>query len=247
MAIVGDEKLWEGRLAELNRLAFPRENELNTLRATQPDTAFWKHHDAFTQTIVAYLSVMEIYFKGFDVIHSGKESADVSDALWDWVQKKGHRSPHTIASMNAAAQCSTLEGFLRALIPEWVDRRVADHVRARYRRKSRSGKGKPEELSKDLDHARKQLDVWLKPSGGGAFADWVKLVSIVFHCRFDPLTESVLEDMISFRHEITHPTKLHTDDSIDSPGPNRMICWSIAVTTMEYIITLSIVRAKASK
>ncbi len=191
---------------------------MNILRASQPDSAFWKQHDAFSQTIMAYLSVTKIYFKGFDMIHSGKESADVSERVRDWVQRKGFRSPHTIASMNAAAQCSTLEGFLRSLIPEWVDQRVAEHVRTHYRRKSRSGKGKPEELSKELDHARKQLDAWLKPSGGGAFADWVKLISLVFHCRFDSLTESVLEDMIAFRHEITHPTKLHTDNSIDSPG-----------------------------
>lgn len=246
MAIVDDADLWQKRYEELNKLGAARENEVNTLRATQPDAAFWKHHDAFTQTVMAYLHVTQTYLAGFSAIHRGADGVTESQLLRNWVKNVDiHRSGHTMASMSASAHCSTLEGFLRSLIPEWVDQRVVDHVRARYSRKSRSGKA--EELSKKVDSAWKQLDAWLKPSGGGAFADWLKLVSLVFQCRFAPPTESVLEDMITFRHEITHPSGLLTDGRIDSPGPNRTTCWTLAVLAMQYTITLSIVRAKASK
>jgi len=243
MAIVDDAALWGRRFEEMNSLANAITLEVDALKKEQPDSVFWKHQDSFRQTIFAYLSVTSTYFKGFDAIFRGVEGVKASDELRNWVRTVDrHRSVHTIASMNAAACCSSLEGFLRALIPEWVDQRVVDRVRASYRRPTRSGA--PEPLSSKPDSARKQLDTWLKPSGGAAFAEWLKLVSMAFQCKFTTPTEVVLEDMIRFRHTITHPTELLVDGAIDSPGAERLTCWQHATISMACTVTSSIVRAE---
>ena len=121
----------------------------------------------------------------------------VIDAIREWVKNVNrHRSAQAIASMCAAAFCSSLEGFLRAMVDHTVDQGVVDRVSRTYSRPTRSGQ--QERLSLRLEAARVQLDQWVKPSGGAGFSEWMRLLSALFRVSAPEPVQAVLKDLIGF-------------------------------------------------
>lgn len=243
MSFLNDTALWESRHALLNSIATPLIAEGNALKTQHAASLFWKHHQLFIEASSSYSSIALIYFVGFEAIFAGTPGVLVHDEVRSWTRRVSRsRSAYAIASMNASAQCSALEGFLRSTADDWVDQQVVDRVREQYQRPARSGQ--PQELSRRLPAARNQLDAWLKPSGGVAFTEWARLVSLVFGCSLPPDLAPILEDLIGFRHTITHPESLPDDATLQGPDGARVSCWGLAAMMMASTITYSVVGAR---
>ncbi len=232
--------LWEARLDQVNAELATLVEKSEALKVKCRASPIWRHNQLFIEASASFSAVPLIYFAGFNAILGDTPGVNASDKLQRWVKSVNrHRSAHVIACMNASAQCSALEGFLRSMNSESTDQAVVDLVRSNFSRTTRAGK--EEKLSKRLDGARNQLDMWLKPSGGGRFADWMRLVSLVFGCTVSPTVTEILDDLIMFRHAITHPEDLPDEPTIDSPDAARFVCWSLAAISTATTITHSLV------
>lgn len=242
MEATNDPALWETRHAQINTIVHPLVAGSEALRSRSATSPIWKSNDAFIQTSTSYSGAVLVYLAGFEAIYQDTPGINTSDELRAWVKKVDrNRSAMTIASMNASAICSTLEGFLRAIVADWADQTVVDRIRAEYQRPTRSGS--TETLSNRLAAAHKQLDTWLKPSGGAAFNGWLKVVRCTFQCSFPQLAETIVDDLIRFRHTITHPQELPTAGKINSPHAARISCWGLATIALTTTITHSVARA----
>lgn len=246
MSSLSDTALWATRLAQINAIEAALITEGEALKAQHAASPFWRHHQLFIEASANYSSIVLIYFAGFQAVFAGTPGVMVHDEVRNWTRRVNRsRSAYAISTMNASAQCSALEGFLRSTAGDWLDQPVVERVREQYQRQTRSGG--PQELSKSLPAARNQLDAWLKPTGGAAFTEWARLVSIVFGCSLPPELTPILEDLIGFRHMITHPSSLPDDVTLQRLDVARPSCWGLAAMVMASTITHSVVCARGGR
>ncbi len=239
-----DNMIWEQRHSDLNVLALQLQ-VADTLLRREVRSPLWAHLEGFSQAIRSHTSVALVYFAGFAAILQNAPGVDATPALKQWVQTVSReRSASTIAAMAATAGCSVLEGFLRALAIDAVDQNLVTRLSPTYQRRARSGQ--IERLSSNIVGARNQIDTWLKPSGGAAFTEWLNTLSAVFSCSIPPVISTVLEDMIMYRHDITHPRSLPRDGAIRSIDGARISCWGLAAIALAMTLTHSLIRSTSA-
>jgi hypothetical protein len=225
---------WETRWTELNEL-LAHLRELGPSVERQNPSPLWAHLQNFNALALSFIAVPSVYFRGFDRVLEDPNSASTSLSRWV-LNVDRNRSAYTLACMYATAQCSALEGFLRAFSNDWLDEARLVKIQTL----SRSARnGQTEALSHRLDGARNQLDAWLRPSGGGAFAEWVRILEHVFGITVVDCVRESVSDLVSLRHAVVHPDQLLTDDQLPRIDGAQFSAWGHACMWLALTISLT--------
>jgi hypothetical protein len=125
--------------------------------------------------------------------------------------------------MAAAAWCNVLEGFLRGISATALDATAIARVRAAF----------PDtQIEWDSpDSAKDKITSRMLPSTKKK-GQSMKYIEAVFGCQIDPAIVVSLQSLVSFRQEVTHPSRGRTHDEHDPPSADQWIAWSAAVRAL---------------